>query len=280
MHGRPTIDLVFALLSQRLVHFAAFLTCTLVGLLLLQATQSLSAKAETFRLVTGNDFAPYADIQLPNGGLITELVEAVYCELGLDTEIQFGDWDQGYVDTLSGRFQATFPYQPDQVKTDEFFLSRPLLIVRHSVFVSSRGRNRFWTLNDLDDKKLCLPNTYRSNKNDLTILSSNKSEIRRTSSTAEYFRVLGRDEVGFIPTYDLHGIFSAHEAFGSMDRFTVLRDSLGASSFHLLIPKSQPNAVAHQQNFDLALREIASRGDIERMIRRHMSSFQTGTENR
>ena len=121
LSGRLVRETVCTTVCQRLASLEMLMILILVSFISSSALQSQSAKAQTIRLVTGNNLAPYTDIRLTNGGLITELVEAVYNELGFETVISFGDWDQGYADTLGGRFEATFPYQPDQVKSDEFF---------------------------------------------------------------------------------------------------------------------------------------------------------------
>ena len=237
-----------------------------------------SAKAQTFKIVTGNDFGPFTGVDLPNGGLITEIVESVYREMGFETEFHFGAWDRGYADILNGRFEATFPYQPDQVQDGEFFLTRSLFITRQLVFVGNHEPDRNWTLNDLEGKKYCVARTCRTNKDTHALMDAYKSGLVRAQSTGGCFQMLDQNQVDYLPAYDLHGVFSAHEIFASMDRFANLRDTLGISSFHLLIPRSQTNAVAHQQNFNRALQQIETRGDIDRIIRRHIRSFQTNAD--
>jgi polar amino acid transport system substrate-binding protein len=71
---------------------------------------AMPAQAATLDIVTGNDFAPYADEKLPNGGFATDLVREVIKKIGTETNIRFLPWKRGYELTTSGETLATFPY--------------------------------------------------------------------------------------------------------------------------------------------------------------------------
>lgn len=245
-----------------------------MGLLLISCSivsVSGSIAAQTMRLVTGNDLAPYTEITLPNGGMVTEIVTAAYSEMGLSAAVSFGAWDQGFNDTLRGRFEATFPYQPDQVTSDRYYLSRAIIANRQSIFVSSRGNQRFWTLSELSGKKFCIAADYRPNR-ELEVLkvqfASDRSEAR---TLADCFGLLKNGEVDYVPAYDLMGQYIIANNFDGANEFTILREPLSIGTFHLLIPKEQPNSIAHRQNFDRALESIEASGLLQSIVRRHVS---------
>ncbi|HBM14284.1 MAG TPA: amino acid ABC transporter substrate-binding protein, partial [Rhodospirillaceae bacterium] len=80
----------------------------LVCMVLLVAALTSPIKAQAIDVVTGNNYFPYSDERLPNGGLGTLLVTAIIEKMGVPVTVTFLPWDEGYQQTLSGRFVATF----------------------------------------------------------------------------------------------------------------------------------------------------------------------------
>ncbi len=65
---------------------------------------------QTVRLVTGDDYRPFTDQALPQGGMITEIVDHVFQKMGYQAEIEFHSWSRGYTLSEEGAFLGTFPY--------------------------------------------------------------------------------------------------------------------------------------------------------------------------
>ena len=102
---------------------------TLLALALLSALMlSVTAGAaratvieSTLDLVTGNDFAPFTGEDLPQGGMLTELVLRSFKAMGLGYDVRFVPWKRGYDGVVAGKFLGTFPYVRTPEREQEFY---------------------------------------------------------------------------------------------------------------------------------------------------------------
>lgn len=88
----------------------------------------LPLQAAPLALTSGNDYAPFADQDLPGGGLATRVVRAVFERLGEPIRIDWLPWKRGYALTLEGRYAATFPYIHSPEREALFHYSEPIFV--------------------------------------------------------------------------------------------------------------------------------------------------------
>ncbi len=81
--------------------------CILIILFLSINLKSFSI--ETLKLVTGNDFSPFTDEKLKNGGMYTSVIKTILNRLKIHYEIEFYPWARGYELVKKEKFDATFP---------------------------------------------------------------------------------------------------------------------------------------------------------------------------
>lgn len=115
------------------------------------------AFAEPVFLATGNQYAPFADEQLPRGGLATELVRAAFAAVDVDTNITFLPWQRGYRDTLAGEIQGTFPYIPSAERVRDMVYSEPMIRVQTLVISRNDHPLNYQHAGDLLNRELCWP---------------------------------------------------------------------------------------------------------------------------
>lgn len=117
---------------------------------------SLSGQAaEEIKLVTG-EFAPYTGAQLPNGGVMTELVRSIFTRLGHPVTLVYLPWKRGYQETLSGKFTATFPYSFSPERERDVLFSAPLRTEQVYFFVRADSPLSYASLTDLHGARLCI----------------------------------------------------------------------------------------------------------------------------
>lgn len=109
---------------------------TLLLTLLLMAPTMAHAAEPVVRLVTGTDYPPYVDSTLPNGGLLTVLVQQAFAAAGMQTSLEVEPWRRGYESMLAGRFDATFPYVRTAERDTELLYSDPVQEVRQRMLVT------------------------------------------------------------------------------------------------------------------------------------------------
>ncbi|MFV3076074.1 substrate-binding periplasmic protein [Niveispirillum fermenti] len=93
------------------------------------------------KLVTGSDYPPYVDDDLPGGGLITRAVLSAFAAAGWPVELTVEPWRRGYEGTLAGRFDATFPYIRTTQREGELLFSDPIVMVRQHLVVAIGQRD-------------------------------------------------------------------------------------------------------------------------------------------
>jgi polar amino acid transport system substrate-binding protein len=121
---------------------------------------AMPAQAATLDIVTGNDFAPYADEKLPNGGFATDLVREVIKKIGTETNIRFLPWKRGYELTTSGETLATFPYVKNPDREAVMLFSEPLYIDISRIFSVKTNPVPFTGEESLKGKTICNPAGY------------------------------------------------------------------------------------------------------------------------
>lgn len=129
----------------------------LFGLALLGAGAGASA-AEPLRFVTGDDYPPYADRELEEGGFATALVSRIFEAAGFAVVIEWRDWRSGYVDNVAGLYAGAFPYVPSAERLQANLFSDPLFTVR--TYLYSRAEDAFGVADTLRDRILCLPGGF------------------------------------------------------------------------------------------------------------------------
>ena len=227
------------------------------------------------RLVTGSGYYPYTDLSLEEGGLATEIVMAAYRSMQFIPDVKFGDWQQGYADTLAGRFDATFPYLVTPERKEQFYYSDPLLTVRQVLFVRAGSGGSQWMLRDLQDRSFCLPRGYALPFRLQGMAQSGAIRNRTAGSVEQCFENLSRGRVDFVPVDILLGSLAARVPPNDPSDFTLAREDLYTSTLHLIVPKQQADARAHIDEFNRALEGLRVSGRYGNIITRHQKRLET-----
>lgn len=116
--------------------------------------------ANQLRLVTGNDFPPFADQDLPGGGMITDLVTTALTEADVSYDLAYEDWVRGRVLTLYATYDATFPYVRTLEREALFYFSKPLFTMDIRWYAAKDASVSEITSEWLQGKRLCKPDGY------------------------------------------------------------------------------------------------------------------------
>jgi polar amino acid transport system substrate-binding protein len=97
------------------------------------APTDVPAASDEVLLVTG-EFPPYTGEALEGGGLVTEIVTAVFAEMGRPVRVEYYPW--GRIETMveNGEAWASFPYVPTEERQQRFLFSDNLLTTEESLF--------------------------------------------------------------------------------------------------------------------------------------------------
>lgn len=117
-----------------------------------------SVHAETVSVVSGDDYAPYADSKLPEGGMSTDLVKKAFAEVKIDIKVDWQPWARGLDETKQGTFAGTFPYLKNEEREKDFLYSDVLIKLQEVVFIKSTSKKyNFSDTPGLAGSTICLP---------------------------------------------------------------------------------------------------------------------------
>jgi polar amino acid transport system substrate-binding protein len=258
------------------------IACTLAALvglaaLLLSPATGPEARAETpVQLATGNDYKPFADESLPQGGLSTALIRAVYARLGQPVSVSFLPWKRAYLETGKGSFDATFPYVPTADRRAAFHFSDPLFTLEQRPLVRADSDWRADDVADLAGRSFCLPLGYALDPALAELIAAGRLTRHRTERMALCLRMLARGRVDFVPMHQVQGTASARAEFGSTAPVRFLDLTLTRTYHHLLIPRGKPGAERAMARFNAALAEIRADGTYDEIVARHLGKAEDG----
>lgn len=227
------------------------------------------AGADTFNLVTGDDYAPFTGQTLPKNGLATEIVQTAFREMGMETDVTFRPWKRGYAETLSGKYLGTFPYGHNAKREEDFHYSEPLYIFGLYFFARSESDVTFTKDEDLQGQRVCMPigwNPVRVQK----MVDAGIVTMVRPPDLESCFQMLKRKRADLVRVNDISGWRMIERVFGTRDGFRQLPTPVRQNIEHLIIPRSNPDGAALINRFNAALEKLQKQGRIHKIIERHL----------
>ncbi len=154
-----------------------FQKCILFGLFI-----SLNLKIyslEPIKLVTGNDFSPFTDEKLKNGGMYTSVLKSILKKINLPYKIEFYPWARGYEMLKKEKFDVSFPYAFTKERSKEVQFSK-VSLVESSIYIYTniKYKNKK-NINELKGTIFCSPVGYYIEDIALNLL--NKNELKKIS---------------------------------------------------------------------------------------------------
>lgn len=250
--------------------FRKRLRALLSGLFLLS---SVSAAAEPLRLVSGPDYVPYADPQLPSGGLTTALVLAALAAEDIPAEApQFEPWKRGYQDVLAGQFDATFPYLRSPQREADMLYSDPIYdILSVALFRAGSGHDYAGPAS-LKGLSLCLPIGYGAAPPIAALIAAGAVHVEQPTTPDLCLMELAEGRVDvFISAADL--IEQRVVAlFGASSPFARARMSVDRQSLHLIAPRTNPDAADLIRRFNAGLAALHKSGRYDEIVRQQLEA--------
>jgi len=222
-------------------------------------------------IVTGNDFKPYTDENLPGGGLSTEIVTTAFRNIGYDTVVDFVNWPTGYDLTKRGKFVATLPYVPTDERKKDFLFSVSLADDLTFVYWHKDRPKDFQKLDDLKGHTVCRNEGYFTDFLD-EMIQADQIEFIQFKQTEDCWRGLTDGSIDFVVQGEFETIALLHDMDLSDDvaRSEIAVDARGV---HLIFPKINPDSEALRDQFDRAFRAMSESGELAQMVEQHLSDF-------
>lgn len=204
------------------------------------AVGSVPATAFDVTVATGDNYPPYTDQSLPDGGMATRLVKAAFDASALSMrEVVWLPWARALEEARTVRVDATFPWLLNETRLESFLASDPL-IETDSQFYTQVGITPPRTLADLTGKRLCRPHGYAFTPNVQAMVD--RGDVHRESPTGmmQCFRLLSIGRVDMVQSTP--GDAANAMATGNLDPALFRSDPrlIERTSLHLLVSRDHP----------------------------------------
>lgn len=243
------------------------------------------ANRTRINLLTGDDYAPFTDRQLPNGGLFTELVDAAMVSAG--PENGFGinwvnDWSSHFEPLLSNAFlDMSFPWikpdcdaDPASYRCANLVFSEPMFEMLVLLFTNTSNPMQFSSDEDVIGKTLCRPEGYATHFFDHRgrhWLRDAKISLVTPASPAACFELLAQGTVDGVVMNE----FTGREKISAMGLQGTIEVALGKpiaiDRLHVVAHKAHPQADELIAIVNEGLVGIRESGAYQRIVDEHMT---------
>lgn len=228
-------------------------------------------------IVTGPDFTPWTDDELPNGGMVTEIVERTFMSMGYKPAFEFINWPSGYRLTQKGKFAATFPYAPTEERMANFLYSDSVYDTLTMVLSKSGSEFEYNGSDDLRGKRGCRPAGYFTSFVD-ELVQSGDLALQQPRTLDDCFEALIEGETDLVFISELEANAKLKE-MGLEGQVQASEKAINISGLHVIFPKSLAESETMLSEFNTALGKLADTGEIEEIVSRHLEAYYSSFEN-
>lgn len=227
------------------------------------------ALAQTLQLVTGDDYAPYTDPALPEGGMLTEVVRKALRAAGHEVLLDWKPWVRGYDESKRGLYAGTFPYVPTAERQADFLYSDPLYEIRQVVYVRTGTNINPAKLESFAGHVQCLPQGWALPDQLAPLLKEKRLRLLRPLKMADCARMVASGFGDFFVVDSLQGSRILHQASVTSAKVAPHANALSKWTLHLIVGKQRHDGAAILQKFNSGLKVLKNSGEYAEIVKRH-----------
>ena len=244
----------------------------LLTLLLLSLSGSLLADEQPLKLVSGDDYAPFTGINLPGGGMLTQIVMAALAEQNTSATLDWLPWKRGYLYTQQGRYDGTFPYVPAAPRQLEFLYSEPVYTLEQHFYSRSGEPFEPDNLAALTGKRLCYPLGWQPPGVIQKLLDQGLITRHTPPSLSACAKLLLLQRDDFFVADTALGKVALRDSGKPLSAFHTSRGSLPRSTLHLIVSRQHPQGSQLISRFNAGLATLRANGKYAQIIERYGQS--------
>ncbi|MFT6426169.1 MAG: polar amino acid transport system substrate-binding protein [Celeribacter sp.] len=238
------------------------------------------------KFLTGYDYAPFTDKDLPGGGMITEIVNAAM-ELApspvtysvtwrdnwgkhLDPWLKEKEFDMGFP-----WYQADCQDQPDDFSCANFLFSDSLITVPMMLFVKADAAFPFASDADIIGKRICRPDgflTHDLDRKDRRWLTNGDVIIVRAETPEACMQKVIDGEVDAASVNLFLGA-NVIVDMGLREAIMPLEHPLSEEGMYAVVSKTHWRATGHLYRINAGLAALKADGRYQEIVARHLEGF-------
>jgi polar amino acid transport system substrate-binding protein len=240
------------------------------------------------QLLTAGDYQPFTDPSLPNGGLITELVEAALSQQNVGYKLTWiNDW-ASHLDPLlkEKKYDMGFPWlNPGCPNVEhfrcQFLFSTPIFQMLEVLYTRTDKPLKFETDDDMIGHTLCRPSGYFTHdleRPGREWLKKNLVKLEQPQSVKDCFQMLMDGKVDAVAMNDFTGRETIAK-MGLQDQVVPLPRELSVEGLHVLVHKTHPRATILMNSINNGLKSIQESGQYDAIMDKHLMNHWKTVES-
>ena len=200
-----------------------------------------SFSSEQLKLVTGNDYAPFCDEKLKEGGSYTAIVKRILNKLKINYSIEFLPWARGFEMVKNSKYDATFPYAYTKERSLDIKYSEVSLVdLKIYIYANIRFKNMIYP-RDFKGTTFCAPLGYIIEEPILSLI--NKNEIKKVQKFNEKSCVdsVINNEANFMAINEEQYDFYKKQNIEFFDRIVKINNLISKTGLYLIYRKDFDN---------------------------------------
>jgi polar amino acid transport system substrate-binding protein len=223
--------------------------------------------AQPVELVTGNQYGPFSDGRLHEGGMITHIVKGAYASVGRRVIPRFMPWRRAFIGVERGHYAGTFPHFYSEELAYDYYYSDPIYPIRQRIYVSPNRTLNIDSLKDLAGYRLCSPIGHVLDERLQKLIDTATISIISPASIQICAGMLLRERVDFIVLDE-----TVYEYTTPSLNLKAVGKPLETSGLFLLFPKNSPDSLTLLWEFNMGLNYLRDCGAFDSIIEFHLQS--------
>lgn len=216
-------------------------------------------------LVTG-EFPPFTGENLPNGGMLTELVTTVFYNLGYSPSVTYLPWKRGYQQTLDTTFFGTFPYSYSRERAEEMHYSAPLRENNVYLFVPASSTLDYSSMEDLRGARFCTALGYNVFPPIQEAVGQGIISLITVRQMENCVRMMENGRADAIFLAEETGWLTIEQETGTRNRYKKLPNPIYTVREYLIVSRNYPGAIELIDEFNRELQRFTNTDAYRLMI--------------
>lgn len=236
-------------------------------------------------LLTASDYRPFTDQSLPNGGMVTHIINAalqVTDNAPSHRIVWINDWSSHLNPLLAERqFDMGFPWlEPDECNPGdegrcEFIFSDPVFEMLIVFFKNRDDDFVFSQDEDVHGKRVCRPSGYYTfdlDQRGRRWLADNLITLVQPPSVNDCFRMLSSGEVELVALNEFTGRAAISDLGMSQD-VVALQNPISIQGLHAIVHRTHPRGTVLIHKINEGIRRLESQGALSDIVAEHLARF-------
>ena len=222
-------------------------------------------EAERLVLASSNYHPHYAE-DLPQQGVVTEIVRQAFALQGIDIEVVFMPFGRALYETRQGSFTGLIAAWYDEERVEHFLYSQPMYANQIVLFKRRSMPLSFRNYQQLAEKRLRL-GVVQGYAQPEGLLQARLNTIA-VASDEQVFRMLALGRVDLVPADKHNGLYLLrHQLPEYASQLEYIEPALEQRPMYLVLSKQDPRSEQLMERFNRGLLELQASNQYRAIIR-------------